>query len=83
MPFTTFTGPIDQPEWPYKGRGEEKAFLYEIVNNKVTGIDVDKWDYLLRDSIMCNLPVTFRYGRYLDFCTVAQVERSVVREKRV
>ena len=31
----------EQP-WPYKGRDESKAFLYEIVANKMSSIDVDK-----------------------------------------
>jgi hypothetical protein len=36
--------------WPYFGREEKKSFLYEIVANKLSGIDVDKWDYFLRDD---------------------------------
>lgn len=35
-------------QWAYKGRPQEKSFLYEIVANKRTGIDVDKWDYFAR-----------------------------------
>ncbi|ROI17120.1 Deoxynucleoside triphosphate triphosphohydrolase SAMHD1 [Anabarilius grahami] len=35
-------------EWTYKGRNEDKSFLYEIVANKQNGIDVDKWDYFAR-----------------------------------
>lgn len=34
--------------WPCKGRGVEKSFLYQIVANKCSGIDVDKWDYFTR-----------------------------------
>jgi len=35
-------------QWSMKGRTEDKSFLYEIVANKLNGIDVDKWDYLAR-----------------------------------
>ena len=41
--------------WPYQGRGEEKAFLYEVVANKRNGIDVDKWDYFQRDNYLLNI----------------------------
>ena len=39
----------DRAPWPMKGRPEEKAFLYEIISNKRSGLDVDKLDYLRRD----------------------------------
>ncbi|CAM9876164.1 unnamed protein product [Discosporangium mesarthrocarpum] len=32
------------------GRGPEKGFLYDIVNNTRSGLDVDKLDYFQRDS---------------------------------
>ncbi|KAI4892675.1 hypothetical protein NFI96_028024, partial [Prochilodus magdalenae] len=47
-------GPLDNiaagSKWPYKGRPEEKSYLYEIVANKKNGIDVDKWDYFARQT---------------------------------
>lgn len=38
-----------------KGRGAEKAFLYDIVNNKHSGLDVDKFDYFQRDTLFTGI----------------------------
>ncbi|EGD73143.1 SAM domain-containing protein [Salpingoeca rosetta] len=41
----------DEP-WPTDiGRPESKRFLFDIVANKRNGIDVDKLDYFMRDSV--------------------------------
>uniref|UniRef100_A0A0N4ZKB8 HD_domain domain-containing protein n=1 Tax=Parastrongyloides trichosuri TaxID=131310 RepID=A0A0N4ZKB8_PARTI len=42
-------------EWIPKGRGIDKSFLYDIVSNIHTGIDVDKFDYFLRDTFVTNI----------------------------
>lgn len=40
--------------WPEDiGRPESKRYLFDIVANKRNGIDVDKLDYFLRDSLSC------------------------------
>ena len=40
--------------WPNNvGRSNEKRYLLDIVANKRNGIDVDKLDYFLRDSMSC------------------------------
>lgn len=46
---------LPSPQWPYKGRPQEKSFLYDIVANKKNGIDVDKWDYFARSGSGCAL----------------------------
>ncbi|KAI1890241.1 hypothetical protein AGOR_G00151690 [Albula goreensis] len=62
-------GPQDsQTPWPYKGRTEGKCFLYEIVANKVTGIDVDK------DCYHLGIQNNFDYERLLKFARVCVVE---------
>ncbi|XP_063940597.1 uncharacterized protein LOC108202537 isoform X2 [Daucus carota subsp. sativus] len=44
----------------------EKRFLYDIVANGRNGIDVDKFDYIVRDSRACGLTCSFRFDRPLD-----------------
>uniref|UniRef100_A0A915EFQ0 HD domain-containing protein n=1 Tax=Ditylenchus dipsaci TaxID=166011 RepID=A0A915EFQ0_9BILA len=58
-------------EWKLRGRPVEKSFLYDIVSNKHDGLDVDKFDYFLRDSKLGNLPIPFSMttvGRIRDNC---------------
>uniref|UniRef100_A0A8C7KUT5 Deoxynucleoside triphosphate triphosphohydrolase SAMHD1 n=1 Tax=Oncorhynchus kisutch TaxID=8019 RepID=A0A8C7KUT5_ONCKI len=64
---------VSQP-WPYKGRPEEKSFLYEIVANKRNGIDVDKWDYFARDCFHLGIQNNFDYRRFLKFARVCEVD---------
>jgi len=37
----------------FQGRGPEKEFLYDIVANRHSGLDVDKLDYYMRDTQHC------------------------------
>ncbi|XP_062897157.1 deoxynucleoside triphosphate triphosphohydrolase SAMHD1-like [Mobula hypostoma] len=74
------------PEWPYKGRPQEKGFLYEIVANKKTGIDVDKWDYFARDCHHLGIRNNFDFQRFLKFARVYDVKKKKVictRDKEV
>ncbi|KAH9621159.1 hypothetical protein KSS87_006346 [Heliosperma pusillum] len=43
---------------------KEKRFLYDIVANGRNGIDVDKFDYIVRDSRACGLGCSFQFERY-------------------
>ncbi|XP_063228176.1 deoxynucleoside triphosphate triphosphohydrolase SAMHD1 isoform X2 [Bacillus rossius redtenbacheri] len=52
---------------------DEEKYLYEIISNEENGIDVDKWDYLLRDGMQLNLKITFDYRRLLQFCRILRV----------
>lgn len=68
--------PVKEQSWPYKGRPKEKSFLYEIVANKRSGIDVDKWDYFARDCHHLGIQNSFDYKRFLKFARVCEVDNS-------
>lgn len=40
------------------------------MSNKDNGIDVDKWDYFLRDGNSLNLNISFDYKRLMKFSRV-------------
>lgn len=42
-----------------------KGFLYQIVSNNLNGLDVDKYDYLIRDSYVLGLKTSFDCSRML------------------
>ncbi len=46
-------------KWLYKGRPIEKSFLYDLISNSNDSFDVDKFDYLLRDSHQASLGIAF------------------------
>ncbi|KAF3431286.1 hypothetical protein FNV43_RR26016 [Rhamnella rubrinervis] len=52
----------------------EKSFLYDIVANGRTGIDVDKFDYIVRDSRACGLICNFEFQRLMETMRVLDDE---------
>ena len=49
-------------------------WVYQIVASPITGIDVDKFDYLLRDSASCGLSVSFNFDRIIKMAKIIQGE---------
>ncbi|KAG6557791.1 hypothetical protein Mapa_000558 [Marchantia paleacea] len=45
---------------------KEKRFLYDIVANGRNGIDVDKFDYIERDTRACGIGNSFSYSRLME-----------------
>lgn len=45
-------------------------YIYQIVSNSVNSIDVDKFDYLTRDSKMLGINISFNYTRLVENCMV-------------
>jgi HD superfamily phosphohydrolase len=68
------------------GRDQSKRFLFEIVANKRTGVDVDKFDYFARDCHHLGIPNSFDFRRYMKFVRVIEddgVRQICVRDKEV
>nr|XP_024655906.1 deoxynucleoside triphosphate triphosphohydrolase SAMHD1-like [Maylandia zebra] len=72
----------DEDTWEYKGRKKEKSFLYEIVANKETGIDVDKFDYFARDCHHLGIRNNFDHQRFIMFARVCDVEEEDGSKKK-
>ncbi|CAI9111057.1 OLC1v1011191C1 [Oldenlandia corymbosa var. corymbosa] len=53
---------------------KEKQFLYDIVANGRTSIDVDKFDYIVRDSRACGLGCNFQFERLMETMRVIDDE---------
>ena len=70
LPHNRSNNAIYGGSWPYKGRPEEKGFLYEVVANKRNNIDVDKWDYLSRDSYHLGIANSFDHQRIIHCARV-------------
>ncbi|XP_030645127.1 deoxynucleoside triphosphate triphosphohydrolase SAMHD1-like [Chanos chanos] len=62
------------------GTRSDKPFLYEIVANKTTGIDVNKMDYLSRDCHHLGIKCNFDHERYMMFARVCD-NQICVRDK--
>ena len=65
-------------EW--RGRGKEKAYLYDVVSNIDSGLDVDKLDYLQRDPHEVGVQA-FDAKRLLQSAQVRMVRRHDGQER--
>lgn len=52
----------------------DKKFLYDIVANGRNGIDVDKFDYIVRDCRACGLGCNFEFQRLMETMRVMDDE---------
>lgn len=55
---------------PGRSDADEKPFLFDIVANKRNGLDVDKFDYILRDSHMVGDPMSIALPRIIQSARV-------------
>ncbi|XP_061591987.1 deoxynucleoside triphosphate triphosphohydrolase SAMHD1-like isoform X2 [Cololabis saira] len=57
-------------------RKVKKPFLYEIVANKLNGIDVDKFDYFARDCHHLGIQKNFDHLRFIMFARVCHCKKD-------
>ena len=68
----------------HRGVKLEKWFLYEIVSNKRSGIDCDKFDYFARDAYQVGLTNSFNFNRFFQNIRILNVGNQLqicVRDK--
>jgi len=65
-----------------RGRPSYKFWMYDIVNNKRSGLDVDKLDYFQRDMKYANVPFNNDFERFIELGRVlpAQPITSTLEE---
>ena len=73
-------GPLQKKN--YEGRGPEKYFLYEFIANKISSVDVDKWDYMLRDAAAMEVKILFNYKRFINNSDITLVEGMMRQGER-
>ncbi|XP_022701457.1 deoxynucleoside triphosphate triphosphohydrolase SAMHD1-like isoform X3 [Varroa jacobsoni] len=54
-----------------------RRFLYQIVNNPDSKMDVDKWDYFMRDAQNLGIKIDFEYQHVLRNLEVLEYEGSL------
>lgn len=65
-----------------RGRGKDKIWMYEIVSNNFHGLDIDKMDYIIRDShhtevgVACNLAFISRCIEGVDVSKVVDTSNN-------
>ena len=72
---------IDKDDKGQKIYKHTKPYLFQIINNKINSIDVDKLDYLQRDAKHIGLDYAFDPERILNKSFVDLDSRSIVYDK--
>ncbi|CAD7935724.1 unnamed protein product [Amoebophrya sp. A25] len=71
-------------EWPnlIKGRDFRDAWMYEIVSNWRCGLDVDRFDYFLRDCYHLGIKTAFDLSRYMENARLTSYQYNTMSEQK-
>ena len=61
----------------------EKPYLFEIINNKINNIDVDKFDYLERDSKHIGLDYSFNPSRIMNKSFICPNKKTIIYDSSI
>ena len=61
----------------------DKFFIYQIIDNSVNGVDVDRWDYIVRDAYYLGMDISFDYKDLLSSIRVINVTRNGTVRKEI
>lgn len=65
-----------ETELQWSDYDHKHGYLYQVVSNYRTGIDVDKFDYLKRDSHYTGIPCTFDPQRLMTFLSLKRMRNG-------
>lgn len=77
---------IKEGKWLPRGRPPSKGFLFEIVSDPYAGFDVDKIDYILRDSYITNVGKKFQkndFERIQNHTHICVTETDGIKHTRI
>jgi HD superfamily phosphohydrolase len=60
---------------------EHVGFLYQIVSNNLNGLDVDKYDYIVRDAYMLHQKTGFDHSRLVDQIVI--IDNNICYPKQI
>jgi HD superfamily phosphohydrolase len=66
---------------PEDGDNNRKGFLYQIVSNNLNGLDVDKYDYIVRDGHHSGVKNSFDYLRLIE--SVLVIDNQIAYSEQV
>ena len=58
-----------------------QGYIYQIVSNTLNGLDVDKYDYLVRDSMSLGISIAFSFDKLINNAKV--VNNKIVFPKHI